>query len=429
MPSFMQEPFQSNTTTTSISNVQSNNNNNDNNNLDSPMSKSITDDDKSISGTSINSTEFTFSNNNNNNNSNSEVFHRTSSISSSASLVNDLFHQNQTRIGYMKCLQIFFFHSSNLLLNKTNLQRDKIKNICCYTLEIYKLFIRKIKMDYYTWTMLITILLRVAEFLFNSEYLVNNRNDPTTSHLIKLITETVLLAIVKASFSFNLNIELWDQLMSLLSSVSSNSDVIDKWIEIIDDLIRQVLKSCYNIDINNLPTIETDKRKLKKKTLYPTNNDILINQSNNLNPYLSNINSQQIPIQTKPRSKTEIFSSQSSASTTTLVNSPIASVAVSSTTTITNQPVQTALNMQQQQQQQQQQQSPQTKHISPSGTSNNQKNLNNNKSNSQISMSQSISSTVNVPAAVSAVQPLLSRQRKLYYFFFKYYIKNDIITL
>jgi len=408
MPSFMQEPFQSNTITTSISNVQSNNN--DNNNLDSPMSKSITDDDKSISGASINSTEFAFSNNISNN----EVFHRTSSISSSASLVNDLFHQNQTRIGYMKCLQIFFFHSSNLLLNKTNLQRDKIKNICCYTLEIYKLFIRKIKMDYYTWTMLITILLRVAEFLFNSEYLVNNRNDPTTSHLIKLITETVLLAIVKASFSFNLNIELWDQLMSLLSSVSSNSDVIDKWIEIIDDLIRQVLKSCYNIDINNLPTIETDKRKLKKKTLYPTNNDMASNnQSNNLNPYLSNINSQQIPIQTKPRSKTEIFSSQSSASTTTLVNSPIASVAVSSTTTatITNQLVQIALNTQQQQQQ-----SPQTKHISPS---NNQKNLNNNnKSNSQISMSQSISSTVNVPAAVSAVQPLLSRQRKLYCFFF-----------
>ena len=89
MPSFMQEPFQSNTITTSISNVQSNNN--DNNNLDSPMSKSITDDDKSISGASINSTEFAFSNNISNN----EVFHRTSSISSSASLVNDLFHQNQ----------------------------------------------------------------------------------------------------------------------------------------------------------------------------------------------------------------------------------------------------------------------------------------------------------------------------------------------
>ena len=70
----------------------------------------------------------------------------------------------------------------------------------------------------------------MADFLFNSEYLINNRSDPATSHLIKLITETVLLAIIKASFSFNLSIEIWDQLMSLLSAVNSYSDVVDKWI-------------------------------------------------------------------------------------------------------------------------------------------------------------------------------------------------------
>ena len=100
--------------------------------------------------------------------------------------------------------------------------------------------------------MLISILLRVTEFLFNSEYLMTSRNDPTTSSLIKLATEvlvyfnyllilnlkiktylnskTVLLAIIKSSFSYNLNHELWDQLMNLLSSASSNPDVIDKWI-------------------------------------------------------------------------------------------------------------------------------------------------------------------------------------------------------
>ena len=42
--------------------------------------------------------------------------------------------------------------------------------------------------------------------------------------------KTVLLAIIKATFSFNLSIEIWDQLMSLLSSVNSYSDVVDKWI-------------------------------------------------------------------------------------------------------------------------------------------------------------------------------------------------------
>ncbi len=109
------------------------------------------------------------------------------SITSTSSLFS--MPNNSTRIGYMRCLQIFLFHSSNLLLNRNNFQRDKIKNICCHTLEIYKLFIRKIKMDCYTWTMLITILLKVADFLFNSEYLLNNRNEPATSQLIKLMTE------------------------------------------------------------------------------------------------------------------------------------------------------------------------------------------------------------------------------------------------
>ena len=360
-------------------------------NLDSPVSRSIMmeNDDKSINSEYMDS------------------IHRTSSVSSSgSSLINyDMLNHN-TRIGYMKCLQIFFFHSSNLLLNKNNLNRDKIKNICCFTLDIYKLFIRSIRMDYYTWTMLIKILLRIAETLFTSDYLTNTRNDAATSSLIKLITETVLLAIVKASFSFNLSIELWDQLMHLMSSVSSHSDVIDKWIEVIDDLIRQVLKSCYNIDMNNLP--ETDKRKKKIKYNNGSNSN-LINSVNMIQTTSAQPSLQQIAqIQTKPRSRTEIYSpTQSSASTTTLVNSPIVShhsiispnqqkqeqlpttpLLTTSTTLTHNQP-------------QQQLQSSTTKTLGA-----------NSSSNSQGSMSQSISSTVNVPAAVSAVQPLLTRQRK-----------------
>jgi hypothetical protein len=84
---------------------------------------------------------------------------RTSSVSSATSALSynsaNLSLQTpvneMTRVGYTKCLQVFFFHSSFLLLNRYNLQKDKIKNVSCYLLEIYKLFIRKIKMDHYTW--------------------------------------------------------------------------------------------------------------------------------------------------------------------------------------------------------------------------------------------------------------------------------------
>jgi hypothetical protein len=140
VPSFMLEPTHLQSSSISAI-VQSNE-------LDSPGTLSAIDEDKYSITTS---SDFTVSHL-------SEKFQRATSLSSSLySSVSNYTHQTtssaeqMTRIGSVKCLQIFFFHSSNLLLNRTNLQRDKIKNICCYTLEIYKLFIRKIKMDPQTW--------------------------------------------------------------------------------------------------------------------------------------------------------------------------------------------------------------------------------------------------------------------------------------
>jgi len=129
------------------------------------------------------------------------------------------------------------------------------------------------------------------------------------------------MAIIKASFHFHVTIDIWDQLMHLLSSFNSNLDVVDKWIEVIDDLIRQIIKAIYNIDINNLPVNESSseqKRKLKKRIFNSnsTNNTPIANgQTNNL-PLISNANVTNIVQQqstnqaqlSKPRARTEIYS-------------------------------------------------------------------------------------------------------------------------
>ncbi|CAF0829024.1 unnamed protein product [Brachionus calyciflorus] len=221
---------------------------------------------------------------NNGENENFEI-EKTPSVSSSSSILSlkttnqsDIMQQQSlTRIGSVKCLQIFYYHSYNLLLNRANLQRpDKIKNICCYLLDIYKTFIKKIQMDSYTWTMLIKILLRVCNFLFNSnsDYLsLNSTNTPgaastttssntrsgenqstssSISQLIKLTTETTLMAMIKATYNFSLPNDLWDQLVNLFQIVNSNHDVVDKWMESIDDLMIQIFKYIYNIDLNTI---------------------------------------------------------------------------------------------------------------------------------------------------------------------------------
>ena len=99
--------------------------------------------------------------------------------------------------------------------------------------------------------------------------------------------------------------------MDLLSSVSSNPDVIDKWIEVIDDLIRQVFKTCYKIDINQMPTVDTSneqKRKFKNKKLYPSAAAVAPPSTAQPPTTISPSHLNQSLTITKPRSKTEIYS-------------------------------------------------------------------------------------------------------------------------
>ncbi|RNA35997.1 ral GTPase-activating subunit alpha-1 isoform X5 [Brachionus plicatilis] len=116
-------------------------------------------------------------------------------------------------------------------------------------------------------TLLIKILLRVCNFMFtsNSDYLSLNSNSSSNnlrsndtnttlssiSQLIKLTTETTLMSVIKATYNFNLSNDLWDQLVTLLQTVNSNHDVVDKWMDSIDDLMRQIFKHTYNIDLNS----------------------------------------------------------------------------------------------------------------------------------------------------------------------------------
>ena len=164
VPSFMLEPISQQqqqqqhfpfSSTSSLSTIQT-----QSNDLESPGFLSSIDEDK-CSITTANNSEFMTSSSSTIN-LNENKFQRATSLSSSVyssvsngggylQLGHANFAENLTRIGYVKCLQIFLFHSSNLLLNRSNLQREKIKNVCCYTLEIYMLFIRKPKMYSQTW--------------------------------------------------------------------------------------------------------------------------------------------------------------------------------------------------------------------------------------------------------------------------------------
>jgi hypothetical protein len=176
------------------------------------------------------------------------------------------------KIGFTRSLQIFFIYSSHIFLNRTNLHRDKITSICLPGLDIYKSLITRLQIDYSTWTLVINVLLRVSDYVFNSDSLAGYRSDQTVSSLFKAVTEVLLLAFEKASVSYQLPNDLWDQLMGLMSSVNMYNDVIDKWLEVIDNLIRKAIQSYYGVDVDtsdifNNETGEKKRSKLRKKTV------------------------------------------------------------------------------------------------------------------------------------------------------------------
>ena len=118
-------------------------------------------------------------------------------------------------------------------------------------------------------------------------------------------------------------------------------------------MIRQAFKSSYNIDINNLPTLESNldqKRKLKKKNVplnnVPINNVPLNNvPMNNVQNILPNAIQQQVtnlglPVASKPRSKTEIYSpaTLSTVGISPVIPQQFSSATTASSSTITNTP-------------------------------------------------------------------------------------------
>ena len=55
------------------------------------------------------------------------------------------------KVGFIRCLQMFFVDSSIIFFNRINLQRDRIIDTCVCLLDTIKLFMKKIQMDQSTW--------------------------------------------------------------------------------------------------------------------------------------------------------------------------------------------------------------------------------------------------------------------------------------
>ena len=73
------------------------------------------------------------------------------------------------------------------------------------------------------------------------------------------------MAWVRANLCVLISRELWDELLSVLSSLTGWEELVTEWASIMDSLTAVLARSVYGLDMTNLPLDKLSEQKEKKQ--------------------------------------------------------------------------------------------------------------------------------------------------------------------
>lgn len=94
------------------------------------------------------------------------------------------------------------------------------------------------------------------------------------------VSQTLIVAWIRANLSVYISRDLWDELLSVLSSLTDWEELIIEWANIMDSLTAVLARTVYGVEMTNLPLDKLSEQKEKKQRgkgwsvlqclLYPT---------------------------------------------------------------------------------------------------------------------------------------------------------------
>ncbi|XP_072769762.1 ral GTPase-activating protein subunit alpha-2 isoform X6 [Nerophis lumbriciformis] len=194
---------------------------------------------------------------------------RTYSFSSAIS--RGFFTEEQNRdikAGFQPTLQVFLTNSSNVFLlepcqDVPKLLENQVE-VCKCVLSIYRHMIMEHTMDSQTWEQLLQVLLRITEAVMKRP-LENQRKDSFAESLASILFRTIIVAWVRANLCVYISRELWDELLTVLSSLTYWEELVTEWASIMDSLTAVLARSVYGLDMANLPLDKLSEQKEKKQ--------------------------------------------------------------------------------------------------------------------------------------------------------------------
>ncbi|XP_054545848.1 ral GTPase-activating protein subunit alpha-1 isoform X5 [Talpa occidentalis] len=181
--------------------------------------------------------------------------------------------EQNIRAGTQAVLQVFIINSSNIFLlepaNEIRNLLDEHTDMCKRILNIYRFMVVQVSMDKKTWEQMLLVLLRVTESVLKmpSQAFLQyqgKKNMTLAGRLAGPLFQTLIVAWIKANLNVYISRELWDDLLSVLSSLTYWEELATEWSLTMETLTKVLARNLYSLDLSDLPLDKLSEQKQKK---------------------------------------------------------------------------------------------------------------------------------------------------------------------
>ncbi|XP_068796879.1 ral GTPase-activating protein subunit alpha-2 isoform X3 [Struthio camelus] len=172
------------------------------------------------------------------------------------------------KAGAQAALQVFLTNSANVFLLEPCVEvpallKEQV-DACKAVLSIFRHMIMELSMNKKTWEQMLQILLRITEAVMQKPK-ENQIKDTFAQSMSGLLFRTLIVAWIRANLSVYISRELWDELLSVLSSLTDWEELINEWANIMDSLTAVLARTVYGVEMTNLPLDKLSEQKEKKQ--------------------------------------------------------------------------------------------------------------------------------------------------------------------
>ncbi|XP_040824760.1 ral GTPase-activating protein subunit alpha-1 isoform X5 [Ochotona curzoniae] len=181
--------------------------------------------------------------------------------------------EENIRAGTQAVLQVFIINSSNIFLlepaNDIKNLLDEHTDMCKRILNIYRHMVVQVSMDKKTWEQMLLVLLRVTESVLKMPsqaflQFQGKKNMNLAGRLAGPLFQTLIVAWIKANLNVYISRELWDDLLSVLSSLTYWEELATEWSLTMETLTKVLARNLYSLDLSDLPLDKLSEQKQKK---------------------------------------------------------------------------------------------------------------------------------------------------------------------